>query len=200
MSESAPGHGEPTVYVCVDVEASGPIPNPYNLVSIGAVPLRQANAAGEESWSVDEGDLFYIELQPLYPGFDPGAMAIHGLSRQHLERNGTAPRAAMERFGQWAGGRGGRPVFVGHNAVFDWAFINHYFNRTQVENPFGWKALDTKSMAAGALGIPFLETSKENLARLLPGVGPEDLSQKHRADYDALYQARLLAALLRHSR
>ena len=54
-------------------------------------------------------------------------------------------------------------------------------------------------MAAGVLRIPFLDTHKENLARLLPGLQPEDLSQKHRADYDALYQAEILVALLNHS-
>ena len=39
----------------------------------------------------------------------------------------------------------------------------------------------------------------ENLAQMLPGMEPEDLSQKHRADYDALYQAHLLVALLEYS-
>ncbi len=182
-----------TIYICVDVEASGAVPNPYNLVSVGAVPVVQG-ASGD--WAPREDDVFYVELKPLYDGFDPGAMAVHGIPRDRLERDGLAPAEAMGRLRSWATSRGGRPVFVGHNAVFDWAYVNHYFVATGVENPFGWKGLDTKSLAAGVLRIPFLETSKENLARLLPSVGAEDLSRKHRADYDALYQSRLLAALL----
>jgi DNA polymerase III epsilon subunit-like protein len=187
-----------TVYICLDVEASGPIPNPYNLVSMGAVPVRRRGGTGP--WSPVEDDLFYIELSPLYEGFDPDAMSVHGIPRERLEREGVPAPEAMDRLARWAGSRGGQPVFVGHNAVFDWAYVNHYFDRTGIRNPFGWKGLDTKSLAAGVLGIPFLETHKENLARLLPGLGPEDPAQKHRADYDALYQARILAALLNHPR
>jgi len=125
-------------------------------------------------------------------------MAIHGITREHLEQQGVPAAEAMENLSTWATSRGGRPIFVGHNAVFDWAYINHYYVRTGRENPFGWKGLDTKSLAAGVLHIPFLDTHKENLARLLPGMEPEDLSQKHRADYDALYQAHLLVALLEY--
>jgi DNA polymerase III epsilon subunit-like protein len=196
---AAGGAGE-TVYICVDVEASGPIPDPYNLVSLAAVPVRGPASPGPGAWSVAEAELFYVELRPLYPGFDPGAMAIHGLTREHLEAHGLEPAAALRDFVRWTQSRGGRPVFTGHNAVFDWAFVNHTFLRLGIDNPFGWKALDTKSLAAGVLGIPFLETSKENLAVLLPELGIEDQALKHRADYDALYQARLLAALLNHSR
>ena len=188
-----------TVYACVDVEASGPIPDPYNLVSIGAVAVRRQDRPGEpHSWAVDAASLFYAELLPAYPGFEAEAMAIHGLSREHLEKSGLEAKVAMTRLADWARGLGGRPVFVGHNAVFDWAYINHYFVRTGITNPFGWKALDTKSLAAGVLHLPFLETSKEVLAQTLPGLESEDLEQKHRADYDALYQARLLVELLNH--
>jgi len=184
-----------TIYICLDVEASGPIPDPYNLVSIGAVPVEQKS----ETWQVRSDDLFYIELKPLYAGFDAEAMAIHGISREHLEQQGMPATQAMEKLSDWSTSRGGRPIFVGHNAVFDWAYVNHYYVRTGVTNPFGWKGLDTKALAAGVLRIPFLDTHKENLARLLPGLPPEDLSQKHRADYDALYQAEILVALLNYS-
>ena len=201
------------VYVCVDVEASGPIPNPYNLVSIGAVVVHRPSAGtnwmagagkpffvevrlGGAAWTVRDGEPFYVELKPLYPGFDDRAMAIHGITRDHLERTGVEPAAAMRQLSAYALEAAARPVFVGHNAVFDWAFVNHYFHVTDVPNPFGWKALDTKSLAAGVLGIPFLETAKENLAKLLPDLGDEDPALKHRADADAAYQGRLLAVLL----
>ena len=73
-----------TIYICLDVEASGPIPDPYNLVSIGAVPVERKS----ETWQVRSDDLFYVELRPLYAGFDAEAMAIHGISREHLEQQG----------------------------------------------------------------------------------------------------------------
>lgn len=182
------------VYVCMDVEASGPIPNPYNLVSVGAVVVHRPDCGA--AWTVRAGKPFYVELRPLYAGFDDRAMAIHGIPRDHLERTGVEAATAMRQLSAYALEAAPRPVFVGHNAVFDWAFVNHYFHVTNVPNPFGWKALDTKSLAAGVLGIPFLETAKENLARLLPDLGDEDPASRHRADADAAYQGRLLAVLL----
>ena len=88
-----------------------------------------------------------------------------------------------------------RPVFVGHNAVFDWSYIAYYYAHFGMENPFGYKGLDTKSLAMGVLGIPWSDTSKEVLERLL-SLPPQDRALVHRADYDAAYQARILQALL----
>ncbi len=49
-----------TVYFSVDVEASGPVPGLYNLVSIGAVPVGR----DAESWK-PEDERFYVELKPI---------------------------------------------------------------------------------------------------------------------------------------
>ena len=84
---------------------------------------------------------------------------------------------------------------MGHNAVFDWGYIAYYFAHHELENPFGYKGIDTKSLAMGALGIPWTETSKERLQELL-SLPPQDPALIHRADYDAHYQALILKAIL----
>lgn len=181
------------IYVCVDCEASGPLPPLYNLLSIGATVVRPA--AGRH----ELGGSFYAELKPIFPGFDRQAMAVCGLDAERLRREGTDPREAMEQLRRWVleqnAGSSERPVFVGHNAVFDWGYVAYYFAHFGIENPFGYKGLDTKSLAMGRLGLAWSETSKETLAPLL-GLPPQDPAQLHRADYDARYQARILAALL----
>ncbi|HUC44812.1 MAG TPA: 3'-5' exonuclease [Candidatus Sulfotelmatobacter sp.] len=181
------------IYVCVDCEASGPVPPLYNLLSIGATVVRPDG--GRHAL----GRSFYVELQPIFPGFDPGAMAVCGLDAERLKREGRAPREAMTdlaRFAREAArGETERPVFVGHNAVFDWSYIAYYYAHFGMENPFGYKGLDTKSLAMGRLGVSWNDTSKESLERLL-GLPPQDPSRVHRADYDAEYQARILVALL----
>ena len=184
------------VYFCVDIEASGLVPALYNLVSIGVVPVIQEGGNGG-SWKVQPEE-FYVELKPIAPGFDPQAMAIHGISREHLEAQGVPAETAMRRLAEFVDGyrRRGRAVFVGHNAVFDWSFIAYYFELYKIPNPFGYKGIDSKSLAMGRLGISWFETSKENLASLLPSLPPEDRSRIHRADYDARYQAAILCALL----
>jgi DNA polymerase III epsilon subunit-like protein len=183
------------VYFSIDVEASGPVPALYNLVSIGAVAVTGKNGRWEP-----EQERFYVELKPIAPGFDAGAMAIHRIPRKRLEEQGTPPKAAMAGLTRFvearAGGRGVRTVFVGHNAVFDWAYISYYYELLRLPNPFGYKALDLKSLAMGRLNVGWFDTSKENLQGLLPGLPPQDPALVHRADYDALYQAQILCALL----
>ena len=47
----------------------------------------------------------------------------------------------------------------------------------------------------GVLNLNWIETSKETMQEIL-GLPKEDKNLKHRADYDAEYQALLLIALL----
>ena len=181
------------VYFCVDCEASGPVPPLYNLLSIGITVVRP------ESGRHQLGESFYVELRPVFPGFDPDAMRVCGLDAERLRRDGLDPFEAMSRVRAWVETRNHpsseRPVFVGHNAVFDWAYVNYYFRHFGVENPFGYKAIDSKSLAMGRLGIAWNETSKENLELRL-GLPAQDPVQMHRADYDAHYQAMILQRLL----
>jgi len=182
------------VFFCVDIEASGPVPALYNLVSIGAVVVSRR----DDVWA-PEDDRFYVELQPMAPGFDPAAMKVHGITREHLEANGVPAADAMRRLSEFVEKRlrktGGRAVFVGHNAVFDWSYISWYYERFGIPNPFGYKALDTKSLAMGRLGIGWFETNKERLEDLL-ALPAQDKALTHRADYDAHYQALILCGLL----
>jgi ribonuclease T len=187
--------GPESVYFSVDVEASGPVPGLYNLVSIGAVPVTLDGASHRPGT-----DRFYVELKPIGGAFEKEAMAVHGIPRRHLEEQGTEATRAMQDLREFVethrGPGPGRAVFVGHNAAFDWSYISYYFTLCRIPNPFGYKALDIKSLAMGRLRIGWFETSKENLEVLLPSVPRQDLKRAHRADYDALYQAWILCALL----
>jgi DNA polymerase III alpha subunit (gram-positive type) len=145
------------------------------------------------------GDSFYAELKPIFPGFDKDAVKVAGLDIDRLRREGEEPERALDRLTTWVReqNRGSKdwPVFVGHNAVFDWAYIAYYYAHFDRPNPFGYKGLDTKSLAMGRLKISWMDTSKESLEKLL-NLPPQDPAQIHRADYDAWYQALILKTLL----
>lgn len=179
-------------YFCIDVEASGQLAPMYNLLSIGATVVRRAGDHHEL------GATFYVELKPIFDGFDRKALEVCGLDVERLRREGVEPKAAMQRLSEWVREHSPareRPVFVGHNAVFDWAYIAYYYEHCGMKNPFGYKAIETKSLAMGALRLAWEATSKEKLARHLD-LPPIDPAQVHRADYDAWYQALILKALL----
>lgn len=187
------------VYCCIDVEASGPVPALYDLVSIGAVAVVQG---AEGRHVVASHEPFYCELLPQGGAEDEGATKVHGLTREHLTSHGIPLAEGLGRLNAWTdavrGGSGAKLVFVGHNAPFDWSFVHYSYHAARVPSPFGWKALDTKALAMGVLGLGWFDTNKERLAEIFPSLGDQDTSLVHRADYDALYQARILAALLDH--
>ncbi len=183
-------------YFCVDLESSGPVPGIYDMISFGGVAV--APDAEGNLHLLDEQ--VYVELAPTSDRFVPEAMEVNGLDFKRLKREGLNRTEAMRRLTDWARALtvpGTEPVFVGHNAPFDWSVISYCYVAEGMTNPFGYKALDTKALAGGVLGIHWLDTGKDVLAQRL-GLPPEDMTQKHRADYDAYYQALVLKALLEY--
>jgi ribonuclease T len=180
-------------WFCVDIECSGPVPAIFDMISLGAVAVHDA-----PDGTLTLGDTFYVELVPEGPRVDAGAMAVNGLDLEALKRDGLSRREGLERLTAWVAEQqtpGSEAVFVGHNAPFDWSFVAWCYAAEGLKNPFGYKALDTKALAAGVLDVHWLDSSKEVLAERL-GLPAEDMGLKHRADYDAEYQALILKGLL----
>ncbi len=148
----------PEVFVSVDVEASGPAPSRYSLLSLGACLVD------------DPGRTFYAELQPVGEAATAEAKAVHNLDGE-VKRDGLPPVQAMERFEAWLQAvlpAGALPVFVGFNAAFDWMFVADYFERFLGRNPFGHTALDLKSYYMGLTGGAWSDTTKRALGERYP--------------------------------
>jgi DNA polymerase III alpha subunit (gram-positive type) len=180
-------------YFCVDIECSGPVPALYDMISLGAVPVRCEN----DGYVVGD-ERFYSEIRPTAPRVDAGAMAVNGLDLERLKQEGVPLRDALQRLSTWVASctvPGSTPVFVGHNAPFDWSFVSYGYHVSELVNPFGYKALDTKALAMGVLRVHWSDSNKELLAERLP-LPPVEEALVHRADYDAWYQAHILARLL----
>ena len=133
----------------VDVEADGPCPGLYSMVSFGAVLVK-------------DGDLdcfFYGKTKPMTEQFIPGALAACNTTReQHLTYDD--PKEVMTRFSQWiAQHNKGKPVFLSDNPAFDWQFIHYYFIAHLGNNPFGRSARRIGDLYAG-LEHDFFASSK----------------------------------------
>jgi DNA polymerase III epsilon subunit-like protein len=164
-------------YISVDIEAAGPIPATYSMLSLGAVVVD------------DPKSTFYVEFRPVNDKSVPEAMKVVGRTLQEFEQSGRDPKDAMIAFRDWLSSiaKGKKPVFVGFNATFDWAFVNFYFHHYLRENPFGFGGLDIKSYYMGMTGCTWAETRSSRIA-------PEftsPLAHTHQALDDAIEQAEM---------
>ena len=85
-----------------------------------------------EQWTVDDPKAtFYVEFKPVNDASVPGAMKVVGRTLQDFAEAGRDPKEAMVAFRDWIASvaKNARPVFVGFNATFDWAFVNFYFHQ-----------------------------------------------------------------------
>jgi hypothetical protein len=168
------------IYISVDVDAAGPYPERYSLLSIGACLVE------------DPAQGFYIELKPLSMRAEQLTLQAAHLSLARLAVEGAEPSTAMRALAGWIRQvvpAGSPAVMVAFNAPHDWHFINHYFFEYIGRNPLGHGAIDIKAFYMGLFGCAWEETSMLYLSpRLLHGKPWPS---------DALADARLQAELFR---
>lgn len=178
------------VYLSIDVEASGPHPGLFSLVSVGAVPVLRR----KDVWSVDEGQSFYVELQPLEGAGEQGeATRVHGLTSDYLHANGLPPLEAMQRFDAYVKSVGARTVAAAWPSSFDAPYVGWYCQRFLGYNPLGHSAFDIASYAMGLLRCSRADLKKE-MRRA--GIAAPPNPNQHNALADAVEQGHLLAQLL----
>ncbi|MFI1564171.1 3'-5' exoribonuclease domain-containing protein [Streptomyces sp. NPDC020490] len=184
---------KPSLYI--SVEADGPIPGPYSMLSLGAAVAGTQDADGFTA-ADPERQTFYRELRPISDEFVPEALAVSGLDRERLAAEGAEPAVALAEFSEWVRevAAGAQPVMAGYPASYDWTFLYWYLIRFTGQSPFGHSGcLDMKTLYAAKAGLPLRAVAKGTMPREL-------LSRRrhtHHALDDAIEQAELLANLLR---
>jgi hypothetical protein len=180
-------------YFSVDIEADGPIPGPYSMISIG---VAVAGRLAETFTPADpEAATFYRELRPISDDFVPEALAVSGLDRDALVRDGADPAAAMAELTEWVPGQAGnsRPVVTAYPAPYDWLFLYWYLIRFTGGSVFGHSGvLDMKTLYAVKAGVPYGLAHKRAMPRHLLG----GRRHTHHALDDAIEQAEMFAKLM----
>ncbi len=188
------------LYFSVDIEADGPIPGEYSMLSFGAAAF------------TEEGEMiatFTENLLPL-PGAKqhPETMAWWQLPKQRAawaacHKDQKDPESVMKNFVFWVEGIAGprqlKPVFVAYPIAFDWMFMCWYMIKFAGRCPFSpsYSGADVESYAMGALKLRYTEVDK---SKFPPGWLPEENDSKHVALEDAVDQGILFMNMIRHGR
>ena len=110
----------------VDVEADGPIPGDYSMISFGVVIVE----AGLNR-------TFSARLRPISENWFEDALAVSGHTREET-LTFNDPASVLNSCRDWIGAQTkGHPLFVSDNNGFDWQFVNWYFWHFTGGNPFG---------------------------------------------------------------
>lgn len=120
----------------VDVEADGPIPGDYSMISFGAVVVEKGL-----------GRTFYRECKPISERWLPEALAVSGFAREQT-LTFPEPAKSITEFANWLRGFD-EPRFVADNNGFDWQFVNWYLHHFVGSNPFGYSSTNLGSLYKG---------------------------------------------------
>lgn len=120
-----------TKFIFVDVEASGKSPFSGVMTELGAVDF-------------DSGEGFYSALWEFTP--DPKIPAIPVPVKEIDEYD------SMLKFYDWLKGFKDKVVFVSDNPAYDWQWVNFYFDKSYLDNPFGFSARRIGDFYAGLSG------------------------------------------------
>lgn len=188
-------------YVSADVEADGPVPGPFSMSSFGLAIAGVHDGAAFQAVDPTERT-FYAELKPISDAYDPGALAISGLDRDRLAREGQEPTRAMDAVAHWlatvSDELDAAPVFVAYPLGYDWMWMYWYFMRFASDgSPFGHsRCLDLKTLYAAKAASPIIGSTKRSMPQHLLSSRPHT----HNALDDAIEQAELFQNLMRWDR
>ncbi|MDZ7370964.1 MAG: exonuclease [candidate division KSB1 bacterium] len=175
------------IYVSTDIEADGPIPGLYSMLSFGSAAYLPDKTLI---------DTFYANLETL-----PGAVthpqtmkwwAEHPEAWAECRQNLQKPEEAMQNYLKWLKQLPGNPVFVAYPAAFDFMFIYWYLIRFTGESPFSHSALDIKTYAMAMLKLPYRESTPRNM----PSSWFDANRHPHVALEDAVEQGALFCNML----
>ena len=190
MSVQAP---QQELYVSLDVEADGPCPGLFSMLSFGmaAFTLEKHLVA-----------TFSRNLRRLEGAQTDGrtmawwATPENASAFQATRENQVDPRGAMVDCRAWLDAirRFGRPIICGAPSGFDFTFVYYYFQRELGESPIGFASLDLRSYAAAVLKRQYRQVGKNTF----PADWLSDaLVHTHVALDDAIEQGCILVNMMR---
>jgi hypothetical protein len=190
MSAAAP---MPELYISLDVEADGPCPGLFSMLSFGMAAFTlDKQLVGTFSRNLQRLDDAQLDDRTMTWWQTPENEAAYAATRE----DAIAPRAAMLEARTWleAMRRFGRPLICGAPSGFDFTFLYYYFQRELGTSPIGFVSLDLRSYAAAVLKRQYRQVGKNSF----PADWLSDaLVHTHVALDDAIEQGCILINMMR---
>lgn len=177
------------VYVSIVIEVDGPIPSQYSMRSLGAYAV---DVNGEKIGEFED-NICKLASSKEHPDFMK-FWKQKNKTWQRINYNPRSPADVMNDFKAWLKNLDAKTVLVAYSSQNVWAFLNYYFTTfTRGSNPFGYGAIDMKSIAMVKLDQEFRKSSRNNF--------PETWSKNQRpvkSTLDKAYnQAMMFVEMLR---
>lgn len=185
------------LFFSTDIEADGPIPGEYSMLSFASAVFDEKQKLSYE---------FSRNVLPLEGAKqDPDTMKFWARNPEayaKTQEDQVDPWNAMRTYVTWVETVCDnhhpkiqyRPVFVAYPAGFDWTFMYWYMIKFAGRSPFSFTALDVKSYAMAKLGCQYRESAK----RKFPEEWfPKHLPHTHVALDDAVEQGYLFLNMLK---
>jgi hypothetical protein len=178
------------IFISTDIEADGPIPGDYSMLSLGAAALTPDGKVIST---------FYVNLETL-----PGAMTDQSTmdwwagnkeAYEATRKDTVDPKTAMEQYTTWVKKQPGVPVFVGYPAGYDFTWVYWYLIHFTGSSPFSFSGIDIKTYASAILKLPYRQSTKKNMPKRW---FPND-PHTHIAVEDAIEQGKLFCNMLKEN-
>jgi hypothetical protein len=176
------------IYVSTDIEADGPVPGLYSMLSFASAAYTPDGKL-LDTFSANLSTLHGATQHPETMRWWQTQPAAWAISREDLQE----PEAAIKDYVAWLKRLPGTPVFVAYPVVFDYMFVQWYLHRFAGESPFSFAALDIKSYAMAIIKIDFHDVVKSNMPRRW---FDDALPHTHKALDDAIEQGALFCKML----
>lgn len=174
----------------VDTETGGLDPANDSILSLGACVL--------DTETGEIVDRFYSLVHESHIVAHPKALAVNGLSVEHIMEHGATPGTVVTLLNDFMRKNGlKKPTLAGHNiAGFDMGFIRRLYKQANVTwLPFDYHVLDTMSIAVMLRFYGHLPVEKVSLDCLCQHFGIVIReSEEHNSLEDAVATAKLLQA------
>ena len=163
-------------YFFTDIEADGPIPGPYSMISVASVACSDTGQVRGE---------YEANLQPLPDaGQHPDTMAWWKTEPDawaYSTKNPRPPAEVMSEYAAWISSQPGTPVFVAHPVHFDHMWVNWYLVTFTGARAFNGPSVDIESYTMATFGCSILECNR----RSWPAAWLDGYQHTHKAIDDA---------------